>query len=100
MLHFDQLIKSNLCAKNEACDNKNSVKSQARNLPQPAHTLKKIRLQSLSRNGHLPEYGKTPSAIINFCKANLPTDTFVSKHRKNCECCPGHYLIVDHYSSI
>ena len=22
------------------------------------------------------------------------------KHRKNCECCPGHYLIVDHYSSI
>ena len=23
-----------------------------------------------------------------------------NKHRKNCECCPGHYLIVDHYSSI
>ena len=22
------------------------------------------------------------------------------KHRKNCECCPGHYLIVNHYSSI
>ena len=22
------------------------------------------------------------------------------KHRKNCECCPGHYMIVDHYSSI
>ena len=22
------------------------------------------------------------------------------KHRKNCECCPGHHLIVDHYSSI
>ena len=20
------------------------------------------------------------------------------KHRKNCECCPGHYLIVNHYS--
>ena len=23
----------------------------------------------------------------------------VQKHRKNCECCPGHHLIVDHYSS-
>ena len=22
------------------------------------------------------------------------------KHRKNCECCPGHYLIVSHYSSM
>ena len=22
------------------------------------------------------------------------------KHRKNCECCPGHYLIVYHYSSM
>ena len=25
---------------------------------------------------------------------------FNMKHRKNCECCPGHYLIVNHYSSI
>ena len=24
----------------------------------------------------------------------------VVKHRKNCKCCPGHYLIVNHYSSI
>ena len=22
------------------------------------------------------------------------------KHRKNCECCPGHHLIVNHYSSM
>ena len=22
------------------------------------------------------------------------------KHRKNCECCPGHYLIVNHYTSM
>ena len=22
------------------------------------------------------------------------------KHRKNCECCPGRYLIVNHYSSM
>ena len=25
---------------------------------------------------------------------------FQIKHRKNCECCPGHYLIVNHYSSM
>ena len=25
---------------------------------------------------------------------------FKFKHRKNCECCPGHYLIVNHYSSM
>ena len=30
----------------------------------------------------------------------LKVDGFVQKHRKNCECCPGHHLIVDHYSSI
>ena len=24
----------------------------------------------------------------------------VKKHRKNCECCPGHHLIVNHYSSM
>ena len=22
------------------------------------------------------------------------------KHRKNCECCPGHCLIVNHYCSM
>ena len=25
---------------------------------------------------------------------------FPKKHRKNCECCPGHYLIVNHYDVI
>ena len=25
--------------------------------------------------------------------------TYLTKHRKNCECCPGHYLIENHYSS-
>ena len=24
----------------------------------------------------------------------------ITKHRKNCECCPGHRLIVNHYSSM
>ena len=22
------------------------------------------------------------------------------KHRKNCDCCPGHHLIINHYSSM
>ena len=26
--------------------------------------------------------------------------SFLKKHRKNLECCPGHYLIVNHYSSM
>ena len=34
-----------------------------------------------------------PMPCINATISNI-------KHRKNCECCPGHYLIVDHYSSI
>ena len=25
---------------------------------------------------------------------------YKKKHHKNCECCPGHYLIVNHYSSM
>ena len=36
-------------------------------------------------------------------KLQTPSETFQGylplKHRKNCECCPGHYLIVNHYSS-
>ena len=31
---------------------------------------------------------------------NLNTIINLNKHRKNCECCPGHYLIVNHYSSM
>ena len=27
----------------------------------------------------------------------LISTALVIKHRKNCECCPGHYLIVNHY---
>ena len=30
----------------------------------------------------------------------LPKTFIIIKHRKNCECCPGHYLIVNHYSSM
>ena len=30
----------------------------------------------------------------------LTSTALVIKHRKNCECCPGHYLIVNHYSSM
>ena len=41
--------------------------------------------------------------LPNFYRDNIhERNTYIitSKHRKNCECCPGHYLIVNHYSSI
>ena len=44
--------------------------------------------------------------VLDLCfrkKSACPLDLDLMqnvKHRKNCECCPGHYLIVDHYSSI
>ena len=37
------------------------------------------------RNNHYTQ--KTSATVNSF-----------NKHRKNCECCPGHYLIVVHYS--
>ena len=36
----------------------------------------------------------------HFVSSRVPESWSVLKHRKNCECCPGHYLIVNHYSSI
>ena len=39
--------------------------------------------------------------LPNTSSTLLDMETFVHiKHRKNCECCPGHYLIVNHYSSM
>ena len=35
-----------------------------------------------------------------FEEGSILWQKYEEKHRKNCECCPGHYLIVDHYSSI
>ena len=37
---------------------------------------------------------------VSRCTLNMNNQGFHKKHRKNCECCPGHYLIVNHYSSI
>ena len=60
---------------------------------------------------HLAQSSKFPS-IFNSSSLNLdymqkeknrntiPRGIIIMKHRKNCECCPGHYLIVNHYSSI
>ena len=36
----------------------------------------------------------------NASDAKTVNDTFDAKHRKNCECCPGHYLIVRWLSVI
>ena len=37
---------------------------------------------------------------LQFFLAYYEGSSYFEKHRKNCECCPGHYLTVDHYSSI
>ena len=48
--------------------------------------------------------GKTTLGFQNQLKIarvdNDVDETLLRKHRKNCECCPGHYLIVNHYSSM
>ena len=36
----------------------------------------------------------------SYCLFSCEFCIYKRKHRKNCECCPGHYLIVNHYSSI
>ena len=50
------------------------------------------------------QLGSSPKIQRTFLEV-LTTAQYITwrwrlKHRKNCECCPGHYLIVDHYSSI
>ena len=44
-------------------------------------------------------YGKNGMAIPELTKYVTPYGGEKNiKHRKNCECCPDHYLIVNHYS--
>ena len=38
-------------------------------------------------------------SVLLECQISM-RDGYFLKHRKNCECCPGHYLIVNHYSSM
>ena len=46
----------------------------------------------------------SPRKSLHIFETNILVEWFnhihYKKHRKNCEWCPGHYLIVDHYSSI
>ena len=52
------------------------------------------------------EYKRTYVKNIGFNSSVYKTDfgglisAIIVKHRKNCECCPGYYLIVNHYSSM
>ena len=52
-----------------------------------------IRARACSQSGHNND---EDMGIMT----GMVKETFPEKHRKNCECCPGHYLIVNHYSSI
>ena len=35
-----------------------------------------------------------------YCMGAVNWYCLCPKHRKNCKCCPGHYLIINHYSSL
>ena len=72
--------------------------------------LKRKRRQILSnRSTYLSRLCVSAKAMtvpgeIDKCFSKADLDAFrvivFRKHRKNCECCPGHYLIINHYSSI
>ena len=47
-----------------------------------------------------PKIAQIRDKIAKNGQKGLRFSVFYAKHRKNCECCPGHYLIVIHYSSI
>ena len=46
------------------------------------------------------ETGKLPSFCCIFGVTKVVFAIENIKHRKNCKCCTGHYLIVNHYSSM
>ena len=54
-------------------------------------------------NYHLQYKAPTLSSehpyILQF-NVEVLNESLTGKHRKNCECCPGHYLIVNHASSM
>ena len=46
------------------------------------------------------ETGKLPSFCCIFGVTKVVFAIENIKHRKNCKCCTGHYLIVNHFSSM
>ena len=52
------------------------------------------------------EYKRTYVKNMGFNSSVYKTDfgglisAIIVKHRKNCECCPGYYMMVNHYSSM
>ena len=49
---------------------------------------------------HQPSLSSKTLCWYFFMKYASRLDICQQKHRKNCECCPGHYLIVNNYSLI
>ena len=40
------------------------------------------------------------SALVLYTNGFIKAVSLIDKHRKNCKCCPSHYLIVNPYSSM
>ena len=58
------------------------------------------RLSDGKMAGPIADTSQARNRTIFLCQIVSFGCHLVIKHRKNCECCPGHYLIVDHNSSI
>ena len=64
---------------------------------QKIFTLRHLFCLKPKRNQQIiPCYKLFSSNIYRITNINIDE----KKHRKNCECCPGHYLIVNHYSPM
>ena len=48
----------------------------------------------------LTRIGASPMLNLNTSRWEILGKASIQKHRKNCEGCPGHSLIVNHYSSM
>ena len=83
-----QKLKINPCRANHTKPTKKKTNKKRTNpTKQIKHTKKK---QTKPKKSH--NIKKKP--------VHIHTATHTLKHRTNCECCPGHYPIVDHYSSM
>ena len=68
---------------------------QPQKIPTSPYVIQTATLSSMA-----PQPMQWPVQGQDVIKIVEPEKTCQIKHRKNCECCPGHHLIVNHFSSM
>ena len=68
--------------------------------PSQVLTLNQIKRDAQGKLEEELSHARTELEEMTQVYIQINTSIYIPKHRKNCECCPGHYLIVSHYSSI